>query len=104
MSNNSSTIGCAGAGILGSAIARRLFECGFAVSIWNRDREKVAPLVELGAVSVDTPADLAADRDIVLTCVTDGKAVESIVFGSDGVAAAGAPGKLRRRLNERLQS
>ena len=72
MIDSSHTIGCAGAGILGSAIIRRLVECGFAVGVWNRDRQKIAPLVELGATPADTPAELARDRDVVLTCVTDG--------------------------------
>jgi 3-hydroxyisobutyrate dehydrogenase-like beta-hydroxyacid dehydrogenase len=94
MSTSSPSIGCAGAGILGSAIIRRLLECGFGVGVWNRDRQKLAPLIELGAISADTPADLATDRDVVLTCVTSGKAVEAIVFGSDGVAEVGASNKL----------
>jgi 3-hydroxyisobutyrate dehydrogenase-like beta-hydroxyacid dehydrogenase len=94
MTNGSPTIGCAGAGILGSAIARRLLESGFSVGVWNRDRAKLSPLVELGAIPADTPAELARDRDVVLTCVTGGKAVEAIVFGTDGVATSGAPEKL----------
>lgn len=94
MSNQSLSIGCAGAGTLGSAIIRRLVESGFSVSVWNRDRGKLAPLVDLGAIPVETPADLARGGDLVLTCVTAGAAVEAIVFGDDGVAAAGGPGKL----------
>ena len=94
MSNEKPTVGCAGAGILGSAIARRLIQCGFRVGVWNRDAAKVAPLVELGAQPADTPAELARSRDVVLTCVTDGGAVEAIVFGVDGVSAGGGAGKL----------
>jgi 3-hydroxyisobutyrate dehydrogenase-like beta-hydroxyacid dehydrogenase len=94
MTNGSLTIGCAGAGILGSAIAQRLLELGFSVGVWNRDRAKLSPLVERGAIPADTPAELARDRDVVLTCVTGGKAVEAIVFGTDGVATSGAPEKL----------
>lgn len=94
MSNDKLTIGCAGAGILGSAIVRRLLECGFTVGVWNRDRKKIAPLVELGAAPAHMPADLARDRDVVLTCVTGGDAVQAIVFGPDGVAASGTSGKL----------
>ncbi len=94
MTNGNPTIGCAGAGILGSAIVRRLLESGFSVGVWNRDRAKLSPLVELGAIPADTPAELARDRDVVLTCVTGGKAVEAIVFGTDGVATSGAPEKL----------
>lgn len=94
MANDGQSIGCAGAGILGSAIIRRLVDRGFSVTAWNRDRSKLAPLVELGAVAAETPADLARSSDFVLTCVTAGEAVEAIVFGEDGVAGAGGAGKL----------
>ena len=94
MSDGNPTIGCAGAGILGSAIMRRLLECGYSVSVWNRDRKKLSPLVDLGATPVDTPADLARSCNVVLTCVTAGPAVEAIVFSHDGVASFGTPEKL----------
>lgn len=94
MSKHNLSVGCAGAGLLGAAIMRRLLECGFEVGVWNRDRKKLAPLVALGATPADTPVELARERDVVLTCVTDGKAVEAIVFEANGVAAAGGPDKL----------
>lgn len=94
MSNGNLSIGCAGAGILGSAIIRRLLESGFSVSVWNRDREKLSPLIDLGAIPVETPADLAVAGDLVLICVTAGAAVEAIVFGDGGVAVSGGPQKL----------
>ena len=94
MADDRPSIGCAGAGILGSAIIRRLLECGFTVSAWNRDRAKLSPLIELGARPADTPGDLARGNDLVLTCVTAGAAVEAIVFGEGGVAASGSSAKL----------
>ena len=94
MSNRDLSIGCAGAGTLGSAIIRRLLESGFHVSVWNRNREELSPLIDFGAVPVETPADLARHGDLVLTCVTAGAAMESIVFRDGGVASAGAPEKL----------
>ena len=94
MADHGLSIGCAGAGILGSAIIRRLLECGFTVSAWNRDRAKLAPLIELGARPADTPGDLARGNDLVLTCVTAGAAVEAIVFGEGGVAGSGSSAKL----------
>lgn len=108
------SIGCAGAGTLGSAIMRRLVQSGFAVTAWNRDRSKLEPLEALGASLAETPAELARASNFVLTCVTAGPAVEAIVFGDDGVASAGAPDKLlidmstvdadhTRRMAERLR-
>jgi 3-hydroxyisobutyrate dehydrogenase-like beta-hydroxyacid dehydrogenase len=115
MTERISSIGCAGAGMLGSAIVRRLIERGFTVNVWNRNRTRLQPLVEAGATAVDTPGDLAAASEFVLTCVTDGAAVERIVFDPDGVASRGGPDKLlidmstmdaghTRDLAERLRS
>ena len=94
MSESKPAIGCAGAGVLGSAIIRRLLDRDFSVTVWNRDREKLRSLIALGAIPAETPAALAKSSEFVLTCVTAGTAVEAIVFGEDGVASAGAPGKL----------
>ena len=94
MSEDRPTIGFAGAGVLGSAIIERLLTCGFELKAWNRSRDKLAPLLELGASAAETPADLARESDVVITCVTDHRAVESVVFGPDGVASAGVSGKL----------
>ena len=62
MNDNNLSIGCAGAGTLSSAIVGWLVECGFPVSVWNRDRKKIAPLAELGATPVDTPSEQIDSR------------------------------------------
>ncbi len=87
-------IGFAGAGLLGSAIIRRLLECGFPLTAWNRSAGKLAPLVEAGAETAASPAEMARGADIVMTCVTDARAVEEIVFGPAGVASVGRVGQL----------
>jgi 3-hydroxyisobutyrate dehydrogenase-like beta-hydroxyacid dehydrogenase len=87
-------IGFAGAGILGSAIMRRLLDCGFGLNVWNRNPEKLRPLIEAGAGGVGRPIELAQTSDVVMTCVTDGAAVEAILFGDDGLAAAGSAEKM----------
>jgi len=94
MSEARITVGCAGAGTLGAAIMRRLVDEGFEVRVWNRSKDKLAPVVAQGAIAVDTPAELAAHSRFVITCVTDGEAVEHTVFGNDGIASAGSAHKL----------
>lgn len=94
MSEDRPTIGFAGAGILGSAIIERLLASGFELKAWNRSRDKLASLLELGANAAETPADLARESDVVITCLTDHRAVEAVVFGPDGMASAGVSGKL----------
>jgi 3-hydroxyisobutyrate dehydrogenase-like beta-hydroxyacid dehydrogenase len=94
MTNEKPRVGCIGAGVLGAAIMRRLIECGFAPVLWNRDRAKLSPLLTAGASEVRTPEDLARASTFVVTCVSDGSALEQVVFGERGVAAGGASGKV----------
>ena len=88
------TVGCAGAGTLGSAIVGRLLERGFRVRAWNRSPARLEPLVAAGATAVATPAALVPEASFVITCVTDGDAVEQTVFGDGGIAEGGSPGCL----------
>lgn len=86
-------IGFIGLGVMGRPMASRLLAAGHAVSVWARRRETAIPLVDAGAVLRDSPADLARHSDIVFTIVTYGSDVESVLFGSAGLAeglAAGA--------------
>ncbi|MBI1396299.1 MAG: NAD-binding protein [Betaproteobacteria bacterium] len=94
MTNELPSVGCIGAGVLGSAIMRRLIDCGFRTYVWNRDRTKLAPLVDAGATEAANPAELTRASGFVITCITDGTAVEQVVFGEGGVASAGAADKI----------
>ncbi len=94
MSTEKPKVGCIGAGVLGGAIMRRLIQCGFAPAVWNRDRSKLQALVAAGAVAADSPEQLARASTFVITCISDGAAVESVVFGERGIAAGAAPDKI----------
>ena len=94
MNNDKSRVGCIGAGVLGGAIMRRLLDRGFAPLVWNRDRSKLRLLLEDGATEVASPAELTRVSTFVITCVSDGAAIEQIVFGKNGVAEAGSSDKV----------
>ena len=70
-----------GLGIMGHAMATNLVKAGHEVTVWNRTPGK---LVE-GAGSAPTPAAAAQGAEVVWMCVSDTDAVESAVFGTDGV-------------------
>ena len=77
-------LGWIGVGRMGQVLAARLLEAGQALAVYNRTREKCAPLEKLGATVVDTPADLA-DCDVVFTMVAGSVDVEQVVTGPDGL-------------------
>ncbi|HEV2780885.1 MAG TPA: NAD(P)-dependent oxidoreductase [Actinophytocola sp.] len=81
-----------GLGHMGTPMARRLVAAGHDVVVWNRTHERTAPLVAAGARAADTPAAAASGADLVLTMLADPPAVETVLFGPDGVLSAIRPG------------
>jgi len=87
-------LGFIGLGLMGKPMTLRLLAAGYAVAVWNRSRDKMLPLVQKGAQAEASPAGVARAADIVLMCVTDQDAAQAVLFGPDGIASGGAPGKL----------
>lgn len=83
------TIGLIGLGNMGTAVAERLLDAGYRLVVHNRTPEKAAGLAERGADVAETPADLAADADLVLTSLSDDDALERVAAE---VTAAARPG------------
>lgn len=75
-----------GTGLMGAPMAGRLLAAGHRVAVWNRSRDKLAPLLARGARAAATPAEAARGAEMVLMCLTDTEAVEQVVFGKDGAA------------------
>ena len=68
-------IGVAGMGKMGAAIAARLASVGHDVAVWNRTPEKARAT---GLKMEQTPAELAAASDAVVSIVADAAAVNSV--------------------------
>ena len=90
MTNTS--VGFIGLGAMGSGMAANLLAKGFPLTVMaNRRREAVDRLVSEGAVEVASPKAMADGVDIVVLCVTGSPQVQSLIFGDDGIMAAGKP-------------
>ncbi|HMF23341.1 MAG TPA: NAD(P)-dependent oxidoreductase [Pseudolabrys sp.] len=88
MSNNAQKIGWIGTGRMGLPMAERLLKAGHDVSIWNRTRAKAEPLAAKGGKVVNKLSDLAS-CDVVFSIVSEGKDLEQVYFGKDGVLSGG---------------
>jgi 3-hydroxyisobutyrate dehydrogenase-like beta-hydroxyacid dehydrogenase len=71
-----------GLGIMGRPMASNLVKAGHEVAVWNRSPGKDVE----GARSASSPAEAARDAEVVWMCVSDTAAVESILFGPQGVS------------------
>jgi 3-hydroxyisobutyrate dehydrogenase len=87
-------LGFIGIGLMGRPMTLRLLAARHRVTVWNRSREKLASVVEKGASSAGSPAEVARESEIVMMCVTDQRAAEAVLFGADGVAAGAKPGSI----------
>ena len=83
-----------GVGIMGSAIARRLLDCGHSLSVFDLDRAKVQALAALGAVAAPSAAAATAASEFVVTSLNSAAIVEAALFGAGGIGEAAAADKL----------
>lgn len=86
------TIGFIGLGIMGKPMARNLIKAGYPLVVYNRTASKAAELVEMGARQVESPGEVGAGADVVITIVSDSPEVESVVLGDNGVIEGIAEG------------
>jgi 3-hydroxyisobutyrate dehydrogenase-like beta-hydroxyacid dehydrogenase len=70
-----------GLGIMGRPMASNLAKAGHDVTVWTRSGDKNVQ----GAKQANSPAEAAAGAEVIWTCVSDTKAVESVLFGPQGV-------------------
>lgn len=85
-------IGYIGLGIMGKPMARNIMKAGYEVVAHNRSRGSVQELVSEGAQAAFSPAEVAAQVDVVFTNLPDSPDVEQVALGEDGLIQASHPG------------
>lgn len=87
-------IGFIGLGIMGHSMARNILQAGFPLTVWNRTASRADELVAAGATLAASPAELAAECDIIVSCVSDTPDVEQVLVGENGVLHGAKSGAL----------
>jgi 3-hydroxyisobutyrate dehydrogenase-like beta-hydroxyacid dehydrogenase len=84
-----------GLGIMGSRMGANVAAAGFELTVWNRTPSTAEQFcAEHRAELASTPAEAAADAQIVVTMVVDGPQVEHVLLGGGGVAERAPEGLL----------
>jgi len=73
------TLGFIGIGLMGQPMTLRLLNADFRVNAWNRSPEKLSRVTDAGAKAYTSVAELVKASDIILLCLADTMAVESVV-------------------------
>ncbi|MCW2705839.1 MAG: hypothetical protein JWQ37_3834 [Blastococcus sp.] len=87
METSTPTIGFVGLGHMGGSMAARLLAAGYPVHGMNRTRRRAEDLIAHGLQWHDTPREVAAAADVVLTSVPDDDALHVAAGGPDGILA-----------------
>jgi 3-hydroxyisobutyrate dehydrogenase len=86
--------GFIGLGSQGAPMARRIAEGGFPLTLWARRPAALEPFADTPAKTASTPAELAANSDVIGLCVRDDDDISQVTSGDDGVLAGVAPGSI----------
>ena len=88
------TVGFIGLGIMGQSMAGHILAAGHELCVYNRTRAKADDLVAKGAVWKDSPGDVAAACDVVITIVGYPKDVEEVYLAPGGIVERARDGAI----------
>ncbi len=87
-------IGFIGLGLMGRPMALNIRKAGFPLTVWNRTPERADEVVAAGAKLASSPAEVAANSDLVISIVSDPPALEEILWGPHGAMNSFHPGSI----------
>jgi 3-hydroxyisobutyrate dehydrogenase-like beta-hydroxyacid dehydrogenase len=78
-------IGFVGLGTIGGVVARNIQKAGYSMSVHDILPEATRPLVEGGARSAESPAEVARRCRVIFTSLPGPREVEEVALGADGL-------------------
>ena len=75
-----------GIGHMGKPMAKHMMTAADEFTVHDLRREAATDMLEDGANWADTPAEAAAGKDLVVTCLPMPPHVDAVSFGDDGIA------------------
>ncbi len=86
-SPENATVGFIGTGVMGASMAGHILKAGYPLHVYTRTRTKAEELVRQGAMWQETPAELAAACDVIITMIGYPQDVEAVYLGEEGLIA-----------------
>jgi 3-hydroxyisobutyrate dehydrogenase len=87
-------IGWIGTGVMGRSMCGHVIDAGYKVTLFNRTKEKAAELLERGASWANSPREVAAASDVVISIVGYPNDVRQVILGDDGALAGCKSGSI----------
>jgi 3-hydroxyisobutyrate dehydrogenase len=86
------TYGFIGLGHQGTPMAERMIGAGLRPWLWARRREVLDRYSDADAELATSPAQVAAEADVIGLCMYDAEATDAVLWGPDGIMSAVRPG------------
>jgi 3-hydroxyisobutyrate dehydrogenase len=86
MAKKRTKVGFVGTGLMGAPMASNVLKAGYPLQVWNRTADKASPLGAAGATVAALPSEAARGADFVIVMVADDSALDSVLFGDDGLS------------------
>jgi len=87
-------IGFIGLGNVGGKLAGSLLRNGFDLTVRDLDRGLAQPFLDQGAAWAESPREMAAAVDLIITCLPSPVACAAVMEAQDGIIAGLGPGKI----------
>jgi 3-hydroxyisobutyrate dehydrogenase-like beta-hydroxyacid dehydrogenase len=84
-------VGFVGLGVMGGPMALNILKGGHDLTVFDLNPEAVARLTKAGAKAANSPREVGAASEVVVTMLPEPHHVEKVVLGEDGVAAGLQP-------------
>lgn len=87
-------IGFIGLGIMGKPMSKNLIKAGYELIVSNHSPQAAKELVELGAVVMETPKEMAAAADVIITMLPNSPQVKEVALGENGLLEGAKKGSV----------
>lgn len=88
------TVGFIGLGNVGGKLAGSLIRNKFDVIVRDLDQDVAKPFLDAGARWADSPKEMAAASDVIITCLPSPAACAAVMEAEDGILAGMSAGKI----------
>jgi 2-hydroxy-3-oxopropionate reductase len=89
-----SKIGFIGLGIMGKPMSKNLIKAGYKLVVCDVVKAAVEELKQAGAEVADSPREVAAQSDIIITMLPNSPQVKQVVLGENGVIEGAKKGAI----------
>ena len=87
-------IGFIGLGNVGGKLAGSILRNGYDLTVRDLDKGAAQRFLDAGANWAESPAEMAAERDLIITCLPSPAACADVMEGEQGILSTIGPGKI----------